>query len=453
MAREAGSAKFGKSRQSHKGWILWSWSLPDHQWRRSSFGLDSQRGRDECLEGYSHYTANEVWIDGISLGVPQASKSALTNQNQWFWDSGMLYVCSTKKPSSGHTVEAGDRGALIFVDNLSYIMLSGLEVKNANVEAVYLRNSNHITLKNLKIHDSAGEGVNTYAGGGNHIIEDSEVYNTGAAGWFGNGSGIHWLATNSPSIVQNNYIHDVGNVLGNNPLYGTGNHGIYDEGEGDIARYNYFFNLTGSNAIKINANDVSVYGNVFNTVPVGGVYLDAYSGVKIVNNTFYNTGTVTGFGGIQFVGAGIETGIAFENNIFYVSGDTFGYAVVVNKAAAGFASDYNDVYGAGIAWGEWAGGSYSTLANWRAAIGQDTHSIFADPLLANPGASQFWIEPGSPASGAGLNLGEPYNVELLTTTVWPDRVATESQARMWNIGAYLTPVASAAGLHTLRKRR
>ena len=66
--------------------------------------------------------------------------------------------------------------------------------------------------------------------------------------------------------------------------------------------------------------------------------------------------------------------------------------------------DYNLWFadaGAAAARFVWNGTEYAGFAAYRAATGQDAHSLFADPLLANPGAGDFHLTGSSPAIDAG----------------------------------------------------
>jgi hypothetical protein len=344
---------------------------------------------------------NEVWINGTSLSTPQASEAALTIQNQWFWSSGILYIYSTANPSSGQTVEAATLTYPVYVNGTNYITLASLEVKNANEIDINLKNSEYDIIQGMNIHDAVGEGVYAGLGGGGHTIENSEIYNTGLGGTFGTGSGIQLNGEEAPpvtiaSIVQNNYIHDVKNSVG-------GDHAIYDEVAGDTDRYNHFKNIVGSTAMKVDGNGILIYGNLFDSIPSGGIWIDAFSNVKVYNNTFYNVGTVSPYAAVSFTGDGAESGVSVENNIDYFPGSSYSVFLNINTNATGFSSHYNDAFG--VWWAEWINGSsYDSLASWTKATGQDAHSITGNPLFANASASQFWLATGSPAIGAGVYI-------------------------------------------------
>jgi hypothetical protein len=66
------------------------------------------------------------------------------------------------------------------------------------------------------------------------------------------------------------------------------------------------------------------------------------------------------------------------------------------------ASDFNDWYVGGDAWGSQANGATATYAAWRSA-GFEAHSIQSNPLL-NPSAPPYTLVAGSPAIGLGVDL-------------------------------------------------
>src|ERR1019366_4178110 len=95
-----------------------------------------------------------------------------------------------------------------------------------------------------------------------------------------------------------------------------------------------------------------------------------------------------------------------------------------------------------ITWGE---SNYSTYTAWETTTGNCgtpgcSHSVQSDPQFVNASAAQFWLQSGSPAIGAGTNLGSPYNIGLLPVSSWPNSVLTGDQnsyGTEWEVGAYI----------------
>lgn len=381
---------------------------------------------------------NAVWIDGASLGAPVSAPTNLSNQNQWYWNYGTLYIYSASNPSSGsHTVEAADRANTIFVNQVNYITLDGLEAADANDRAVYLRNCTNAVLQNMKIHDSVNQDIIAGVGGGSHTIQNSEIYNSGINSAFGGGNGIQMQNLTTSSTIQNNYIHDIGlNLVG-------GSHAVYDQVGGDIDRFNHFKNVLGGTGMKTDGAGILIYGNLFDSIPSGGIYIDPYSNVKVYNNTFYNNGTISPYASILFVGDGAESGVEAKNNIIYVSSG-YSVGIVVQTNATGFSSDHNDVFGAWF--GEWpSAGSELNLADWKTTSGQDSNSTSGDPKFTNSAGGAFSLASSSPAIDAGVDLGTTYDMGLDPASTWPSSIILDNQNSFgagWEMGAYVYTQAS-----------
>lgn len=326
----------------------------------------------------------------------------------------------------------------IETNGASYINLTNLEIRNAQNVDVFLRNSQNITVDRSTIHAAFGQCIYIGTGGGSHLISNNNIYACGVTNTtFGSGSGIQTdNAEISPSTFRSNYIHDLGSA-------GGGDHAIYDQTNGDVSQFNYFSNITGGTAIKIDGNNVVVQNNVFTNDASGGIYQDPYSGMQAVGNTFYNTGTVSPFAAIFVNGNGSQTGNVIKNNIDVVPGSRYSTFVTLATSAAGVVSDYNDVYGSGIWWGQWSnGGSYSSLAAWKTGTSQDAHSIASNPLFSGAAVGIFTLQAGSPAIDAGANLGSTYQTGILPASTWPAVVSTANQSNYgagWEMGAFIFP--------------
>ncbi len=94
---------------------------------------------------------------------------------------------------------------------------------------------------------------------------------------------------------------------------------------------------------------------------------------------------------------------------------------------------------------QWGSGVYeSTYATWETDAGNCgtigcSHSVEADPLLTNPSIGVFTLQPGSPAIGAGTNMGSSYDSDMLPGSTWPNGVVIGTQGSRWNVGVYLSP--------------
>jgi CARDB protein/copper-binding protein NosD len=100
-----------------------------------------------------------------------------------------------------------------------------------------------------------------------------------------------------------------------------------------------------------------------------------------------------------------STGNTLYNNILYNQHPWRGSISLSQDSRAGFTSDSNVVMGRFTLDD---GNSVLTLAQWRAATGQDLHSIVATPaqLFVDPAADDYHLRDDSPARDAGLTLPE-----------------------------------------------
>lgn len=342
-----------------------------------------------------------LWIDSRSLGPPVAAKVDLARVDQWYWHQGILYLDSIEDPTHGHTIEAAAVPYPVDINGVSYIIVDGLEVTNGNSADVELRASSYDTIRNMTIHDSSGDGIYAGLGGGGHTIDNCDIYRTGLNQIFGHGSGIQFNGMEAPpltipSIIQRNYIHNIDSPTG-------GDHAIYDEVSRDVDRYNDFKDIRGGTAMKIDGNAVLVYRNLFDTIPSGGIWVDAYNEVKIYNNTFYNVGSVSPYAAISLTGGAGKSGVSVINNIDYHAGSSYSVFLNINNTITGFSSNFNDAFG--VWWAESTGHrAYNSLKSWVRATKQDAKSISADPRFVGHSASRFTLRETSPAVGRGMYI-------------------------------------------------
>ncbi|MGV8040463.1 MAG: right-handed parallel beta-helix repeat-containing protein [Thermoanaerobaculaceae bacterium] len=159
----------------------------------------------------------------------------------------------------------------------------------------------------------------------------------------------------------------------------------------------------------------------------------AASGVVVRSNlVHHNTVAGIGFGGYD-TDRGVTVGCTFRHNTLYhndttrtgsgevvvqvAHGNTFSHNVIVphdagvmltNYFSPSWSHDnvfdrnlYSSAGGPGSATFVWQDEEYPAFEAFRAASGQDAHSLFADPLLADPGLPDLHLRAGSPAVDAG----------------------------------------------------
>ena len=164
--------------------------------------------------------------------------------------------------------------------------------------------------------------------------------------------------------------------------------------------------------------------------------------VSYYYNSVYvgGSGVVSASNSTAFFSDAITSTRNYKDNIFFnarsnASGTGKNYAIAVGGTTpnpAGLTSNYNDLFanGTGGVTGLFNATDANTLADWKAATGQDANSISADPLFVAPtgtslaqgaGSATLWqtianlvsspsavvdlhLQPGSPAIGAGIQV-------------------------------------------------
>jgi len=219
-------------------------------------------------------------------------------------------------------------------------------------------------------------------------------------------------------------------------------HGIYVSNSGDrpIIRHNHVWN-NHANGIHMNG-DISeggdgiitgalVEGNVIhgNGVAGGsGINCDGVQGSRFQNNLLYGN-HASGISLYQIDGGDVSrnnvvvhntivqasdgrwainikdgaTGNTVLDNILYNFQSFRGSITVSADSVPGLVSDWNVVMDR---FSVDDGNTRITLAQWRAATGQDSHSLIAVPanLFVDPAGSDYHLKATSPARDAGLTL-------------------------------------------------
>ena len=176
-----------------------------------------------------------------------------------------------------------------------------------------------------------------------------------------------------------------------------------------------------------------------------GVSNKNVSGIKVYNNTFYMTETMTQSGWRAGVWIHIGdpaipiTGVKIKNNVFYSNVATAGstpWSIGFEKASdmVGFECDYNVYYMVGTTNNEPIfniGMSTVTWSQWR-AMGYDAHSIIINPQLNTNGIPAINLPYGT-------NLGTTYQAGLSKSAVWTvgQAPAIVNQSGTWQVGAFI----------------
>jgi hypothetical protein len=377
--------------------------------------------------------AGPLWFDGVQVSTGVASLSALTANNEWYYDfanlAPYLYIYSTTNPTN-RVIEVADpaKNSALYINGKQFLNVSALSFQKSRQWNVEISTGANISLAKVESTLGGSIGINAERGSSFVTITGGSVHDNGgipqgdndgiAVGGFGANS---TPVTISGVAIYNNvndgietYSPAGGTIAVDgryNLIHGNGNHGWQVDGPG-----------VQSATIASNV----IYGNGGSGIDVAGTGTFT---LGVYNNTI---ATSTGDGIL-----GTEGTWTVKNNLLFNNGV---YEAQVPNTITSWTSDYNDFYhAAGGNFMSWSG-TATTFAGFKMSSGGDAHSISSDPLVANAGTNNFTIAANSPLARAGVSLGSTYQLGLLPTTFWPNGVQTAVQGNIgngWNIGAYL----------------
>ena len=221
-------------------------------------------------------------------------------------------------------------------------------------------------------------------------------------------------------VVSDNTVYNVDSY--GNPAYGNERSagGIYvDGGTNIVIERNRVYNANigievasehgDGNASYITVRNNLIYHNHIAGIAIGGYDTDrGYAeSCVIVHNTLYHNDTTASGNGELMIQYDTRNNV-IKNNILYAGsqGLLIGNAFVENS---GNVVDYNLYYaptGADDSEWVWKDVSYVGFDAYRAATGNDAHSLFANPQFADETAPDLHLQATSPAINAGENLAE-----------------------------------------------
>jgi parallel beta-helix repeat protein len=287
----------------------------------------------------------------------------------------MIQNCTVSNQSEGDTGR-GDgiiddttrSGGFNTVDNCDVFRNHGAGVKG-NYWGSGLRN---FTVKNSRIHNNGSAGIGLSGDGStypsNCLIENNEIYENAQS--VDDTANMHIFQVGNNNIVRYNITHDIGYstigtgiFLDNAPTdhWGTGNQIYYN------ILYNEYDGIT-----VLGAQDTVVY-----------------------NNTIYNSGHI----GLKVHGS-TATGNTIKNNLIHTAATQLVYEVDGSNNTI----DYNFYYDSTLTNKfRHNASTYSSLADWRTASGQDRNSPeISDPKFVSTVIHDFRLQSGSPVIDAGV---------------------------------------------------
>ena len=335
--------------------------------------------------------------------------------------SGAAGAPVTYVGSSG-TVLTSSTGSAFKISSRAWITVTGFTVVGTTSNGISLSSSNHIVIAGNDV-SGAGEPFSGLTKRGIYLsaVTDSQV--TGNVTHGNSEAGIYLDASTARVTVKGNTSYS--NARG----YTRAAPGIDVRGDanlvvGNVTHHNedtglQFYSGADSNVVTDNVT----YDNGDHGIDDLGA-----TNQVIVGNTVY--GNVTA--GINLEGG--STGGTVRNNISADNGigspRTKGDIRVDSASITGTTLDYDLVYlRASSPLIVWGSTSYSTLAAFRTATGQEQHVLQANPGFVSIAADDYRLQAGSPAIDAA-DSGAPGEqpVDVLGASRVDDPATTDSGA-------------------------
>lgn len=261
--------------------------------------------------------------------------------------------------------------------SVRYLIFHGLlfDGENSDYESVYLHGSSYIRLRVCRITRGADQGVlipHGYDIG--HELIQCEIYNNG----FGNH--LRSMASHGPRFCHGAYLSGSnmivdGCLIHDNSGYGLHNYNGYTSSNAsDKSQNNIFrFNKVYSNGITLAPSD-----------PAFAMLVCGYNSLAHHNLVYRNRG------GMQMAYGGTPTNLAFYFNTVAFNGASPYLQILYGV---------NCKYRNNINFGN--SGSLSRVGDPTSVI---DHNLATDPDFVNSGASNFHLQSGSDAIGAGVAI-------------------------------------------------
>src|SRR5215472_4510680 len=297
----------------------------------------------------------------------------------------------------------------------------------------------NVLVENSTVHDISRDGLLMYPGDENQqctvsniTFRNNVVYNVGQDSTYGSGSPIVVKGQITNAFVEYNYVYGPGAP----DKFGAGifldsnetNPGI---GMSNIhVRYNIVnWNMV-SGGIRLysstdpSSKDVSVYGNVvYNSTANGGFVINGdlkgTNSIRLYDNTFYNAPIAVTSSSASYSLFDVRNNIVYYPGGTAISGSNF------------FTTNSNNL---------------TTNPSFKNTASLPTGFTGTYGVNLAPNVDGLSLAAGSPAIGAGLVLGSPYNGSINSVI--------RSVTSPWDLGAYATsssgtPPAPPTGLQAI----
>lgn len=284
-----------------------------------------------------------VVIVASRKGNRKSALDGLKSPDDWFWDSGTLYLESSSDPSlqnADSTVEVGVRPSGIDLTGKSYVVVKSVEVKGANAipfsegagiwaRTVHLAGPtpSHIAISHVIVVDGAGDGIHLENSDASAIQESVVAFN--------DGSGIKIYGNNSKFLVTSGTIR--ANEVQHNRMDGINIYGCPPAERCRSVSYPDGVLVTG---IKIIGNTVHDNG--------AGIYLHETNQSLVSGNTSYSNKDISSKGEGYCVGiSGSSSNIIEKNECYDARLSAIELSIDTGSPALGSSDNiirYNDIH-------------------------------------------------------------------------------------------------------------
>jgi hypothetical protein len=425
---------------------------------------------------WSTYTS-ELFQDGTSLAVETSTAGMVAGS--YYKTGTTIYVWTTDGSNpTGHVIEASEyptseNDGVVSIRSQSYITIDNLDIQMTNWYGVYFQVASHVTIQNSSFYHTYQNSISpnelrTYANSSyintlNNTFSHCGISRTRTPGE--EGVAANYLGIQNGVISGNtvNYQYGEGlsvnggasnitisdNLVTNNPItaiYVDSGYGLGGDTTNITVQYNYVSDSVVSYAIATESsgnNNITGVNFSYNISQGGSnctyaLRLQGSGGNGVFENVAVYNNTLTGCTDAIVANGPSGTNNTFSNNILKPS--RYYAWVQSDTATSNYSISYEDAYTPYSKVISWLG-SYYTLAAFTTAFPDFFQkSVESNPKLTNNAGGNFTLMAGSPAIGAGTNLGSTYEMGLNPSSSWPSSVATLPQSQNgagWEIGAFV----------------
>ncbi|MEW1952686.1 right-handed parallel beta-helix repeat-containing protein [Terrabacter sp. NPDC080008] len=345
------------------------------------------------------------------------------------WHSGTSSAPITFQPAPGASVTISGAIHGFTISNQSWITVSGFTVQNSTSNAFYVYNATGIRLSGNTARGS-GQRVNGSTAYGMYlnamtssVVTGNLVTDNSASGiYLTNGSTGNQVTGNESSWNAYGYVRNAvgidlrapGNVVSGNRVHDNEDSGIqsYPGGDGNTIVDNVSYHNKGFTTVALTNCNAPSSGNTSGCI-TGDHGIDDYgvTGSSVVGNTVYDN--VSAGINLEGVPSGTSSGFTFADNVSVDNGvncpdgaggtvkcpRTRGNLRVDGTSQLGTTLDH-DLVNLTVSGGTmmvWGSTSYTSLAAFQSASGQEPHGLQADPRWTSPSQGVFTLRAGSPA--------------------------------------------------------